>query len=139
MDPLSITAGVIAIVQITTNLSKLACKLYRLKHGPSELLDLSNAANDLRMDLKMIEGEANSWPGDPSSPNMQSLSKQINHWEAQTLQVSHFVETLDKKAQERTLSRKLHYLTNTTKVKTHTQALIGIKHDLGLAILKFQL
>jgi hypothetical protein len=46
MDPLSLTASIVAIIGATSQTSKLLRSVYDLRHAPQEMLELNNEVTE---------------------------------------------------------------------------------------------
>ncbi|KAH6722050.1 hypothetical protein BKA61DRAFT_166849 [Leptodontidium sp. MPI-SDFR-AT-0119] len=68
MDPLSLTASLIAVVGLASQTSKALRSLYNLRHAPREILELANEVSELQALLSLVQKATDNIAQDTLSP-----------------------------------------------------------------------
>ncbi|KAI1184587.1 hypothetical protein F5B17DRAFT_411280 [Nemania serpens] len=77
MDPLSITASIIAVITATRQTAKGLRSLYQLRHAPQEVLELLNEINELQTLLCLVEKATGSISTSDLAPEDQVILRRL--------------------------------------------------------------
>ena len=71
MDPISLTASIIAILGAGGTIARGLGKIRRLKNAPDVLLQLNNEVTDIHLLIQSVEELSQQWTHQPSTSNRQ--------------------------------------------------------------------
>ncbi|TGJ87592.1 hypothetical protein E0Z10_g1213 [Xylaria hypoxylon] len=77
MDPLSLTASIIAVVTAAGQISKGLRSLYELRHAPQEVVELANEVNELQALLCLVQRATGNVSTSDLAPEDQLILKRL--------------------------------------------------------------
>ena len=93
-DPLSFTAGIIAVIGAADGVATTLAKIRSLRNAPDELLALTNEVSDLRIILRDIENHFSQSTNRPQTPQDQlgHMSVLINRAKERILELDRLIQ-----------------------------------------------